>query len=307
MADFIDNLVRKAAGLPFMTEPEPPSIPRFKISPDSLIVAEKKPQGDTIGGSRAIFEEGPAKVSEDTTDLSIGTDKNKSPESSSILSTASFESLTYEGRTALATDKETVVSRTRVPELKPSEQGSPLTMLKPTAHVDQESRSAKESVDSKIQTPGSDTSEPGLSSNLLKPRTQVVQESLKGAAESHDRHIAVGKKSAAFRPSFVPSQVQEVSKKNKAGDDIVVAVEPLTEAPNQMQIKKLMSRRSLTQPYTNGEAKSAQASQDKKEVRVNIGRIEIKASQQASSPSNPPVRGFENYLMMRVYLDRHYF
>jgi hypothetical protein len=44
--------------------------------------------------------------------------------------------------------------------------------------------------------------------------------------------------------------------------------------------------------------------QQEKEVRVNIGRVEINAPKPAPPKLNPPAQGFDDYLMMRVYLDR---
>jgi hypothetical protein len=47
--------------------------------------------------------------------------------------------------------------------------------------------------------------------------------------------------------------------------------------------------------------------QQKKEVRINIGRVEIKASKQTFLSLNPNLQGFDDYLMMRVYLERNLF
>lgn len=353
MADFINNLVRKAGGLMLTTGPEQPLIPRSQILSEPLIAVEEKHQGDTGEGSPAISNDGlqnPVKITEDATDP----DKNESPEPSSALSIAGFESSAHKGQTTLGSVKEPVDYKARIPELAPSEHDSLSAILRPKAQFEQKSKSTKmaldaidssmssdknrspqhstnsptvsfesvsqmspsipdsgnESVDSKTGMSESDTSELSLYSTLHKPKTQVQQESLKGAARSHDGHVIAGKKPAALRPSFVTSQVRNVSKKTEAGDDTVVTVEPLTETSNQMQIKKLMTSTrngSSTQPSMHGEANTTQTSQDKKEVRVNIGCIEIKASQKAQRPMNPPERAFDDYLMMRLYLDRHYF
>ncbi len=44
-----------------------------------------------------------------------------------------------------------------------------------------------------------------------------------------------------------------------------------------------------------------------KEINVNIGRIELKSSQKTFPSAKNSPRGFEDHIMMRLYLDRHYY
>lgn len=69
--------------------------------------------------------------------------------------------------------------------------------------------------------------------------------------------------------------------------------------------KRINLNSSFPQPQQN--MIKSTGNQHKKEVRVNIGRVEIKASRPVQMQRNPPVRDFNDYLMKRMYLDRNYF
>jgi hypothetical protein len=45
----------------------------------------------------------------------------------------------------------------------------------------------------------------------------------------------------------------------------------------------------------------------KKEIRINIGQVEVKAPPQAAPVRKTVTRGFDDYLMARIYMDRRYF
>jgi len=333
MADFIDNLVQKAAGLPLRVVPKPPSLPRFEISEE--------------------FQK-PTEITEDAIELSTGPDKNKPPERSIISPASSRALLAQVALTVPESNNEPADSKAQAPELDSSEQEAPSTSLKSGAQIQKELKpsmitedtinitvkpdknkpperstisatssrapltqvtptvpeSDKELADFKALAPESDSSEQEAPSTSPKPGAKIQKESLNKADENQEKHGVVEKKLTVFQRTPLFSPPLDRSKRLQAGEENVVAVEPLAETFNQMQVKKLMTRTSnaaLAQQATQGVPKNAEVLQNKKEVRINIGRVEIKASQQTASNTKLPVRGFDEYLMARVYLDRCYF
>lgn len=315
MTNFLDNLVRKAVGEPPLMTPEPPPRSRFETSSDSLFTVEEKPQGNTITSfpdiHREEFEK-PVEIPEDTIHQTLQPERPESPEPFSISSTGSPKSLKivqpeiqkkefFKVNDLMLTPppgQEYQQAEAQIPPLKDSPVKEPALSHVILSDVKGLSKGGKESVK------GGSDSEPNEKSTPLKPRAQVQQEPVKNAPN-------VGKESRVVKQPIDLSPLQErTAEKIKAGNEAIVAIEPLSEPPEQVQIKELLTRTQRvvsSQSSSPGAAKTAQASQEKKEVRVNIGRIEIKASQQNSPASNPPVRGFDEYIMMRTYLDRHYF
>lgn len=338
MTNFLDNLVRKAVGEPQLMTPEPPSRSRFETSSDSLFAVEEKPQDNTIASFPDIhgeeFEK-PVKIIEDTIHQSLQPERSKSSEPFSISSTGSPESLKIvqpeiqkkeffkmndlmltppvppsrgedpsqplpggESPPASPPRQEYQRAEAQIPPLKESPVEEPVLSHVILSEVKGLSKGGKEGVK------GGSDSEPDEKSIPHKSRAQVQQEPVK-------RVPNVEKESRVVKQPIELSPPQErTTEKIKASNEAIVAIEPLPEPPEQVQIKELLTRTQSAVPSQSsspGEAKTAQASQEKKDVRVNIGRIEIKASQQVSPSSNPPVRGFDEYIMMRTYLDRHYF
>lgn len=153
---------------------------------------------------------------------------------------------------------------------------------------------------SKSSTSESEISETDSLSTLYKSDAQVRQNLGMRTLENDDIQVAVEKKSE------VHQQPVHISPADKS----VVVIEPSSETDPQAKITRLLTKMNSPAPPqapTPGVEETRRVSQEKKDVRVTIGRIEVNASQQVSSPPKPPVRGFDDYVMMRMYLDRHYF
>jgi hypothetical protein len=70
----------------------------------------------------------------------------------------------------------------------------------------------------------------------------------------------------------------------------------------RMEVERLMAKGDRSSFRGRDEA-----SQNSGEVRVSIGRIEIKTPPPIEATSDSPVRDFDHYLMERVYFDPHHF
>ncbi len=296
MANFIDYLVQKGAGLPLMNAPETPSIPRFESLSNPLISGNEKLKGEIIEGKPVTsieeFQEPvkfsdekmpgfavpsreglqkPTEIMKDTLEVSMTLNEKTLAATSSVLPTTGITSLNQVDSTISGSVKESASSENQISELGVLKQDSP--------------------------------------SIALRPDAQVKQESLSRATEDRGK-IADARKAILDQPHpLASSPAQDASKRITADHVYVATVEPVTEAPRGVSIKELMVMKrdgASKQQSIRGSTKTTKTQQNK-EVRVNIGRVELKTSQQASPQPNPPVRGFDDYLMMRVYLDRHYF
>lgn len=337
MTGFIDNLVRKAVGAPLMNAPEPSTIPRFAIHPETVVSGEEKFQDNALEDSPAIIGEEcqePVEIIENTADLPRNHDKTRSPEPSLLPSTPGFAFLSSVLPAVPEPDSEAVDLKARVSERDLSGPVPPSILFKPGAQIQQEFQSPKATEEfielsqspdhnkSPERSPVSLTPTSGpltqVNSTTLrlgekpvshhfKPKKKGYRESLEGAAEKHNKNAALGKESVVGRRPIDISPVQGAPQKFKASDNTVVTFEPHAETSHQIQIKKLMTQKDngfSSQPPARMGQKNAEAPQNKKQVRVNIGRIEIKASQEPVPKTKPPKRGFDDYLMPRVYLDR---
>ena len=88
----------------------------------------------------------------------------------------------------------------------------------------------------------------------------------------------------------------------------VANIQPTGESDRSIIINRIAAQgRRRGMPDQSGAVNAKNVSMPpQKEVRVNIGRLEIKASQSNSPRVDRTVRGFDDYLMMRLYLDKHY-
>ena len=87
----------------------------------------------------------------------------------------------------------------------------------------------------------------------------------------------------------------------------VADIEPAAGV-QQIFLEELINKtKTKTLPNHKGR-KDVKTNQDStgKEINVNIGRIELKSSQKTFPSAKNSQRGFEDHIMMRLYLDRHY-
>ncbi|MHC4086019.1 MAG: hypothetical protein ACYSWZ_00775 [Planctomycetota bacterium] len=125
--------------------------------------------------------------------------------------------------------------------------------------------------------------------------------------KSQPETSVIGSKFQVYQPALEMPPAEDKSPLSRKDDIRIVEVEPAVEAPRQAHIKELIKKTSSATVSSAAEKRDIKKIQTNKEVRVNIGRIEIKTSQQSSPSVKSSPRGFEDHAMMRVYLDRHYF
>ena len=88
------------------------------------------------------------------------------------------------------------------------------------------------------------------------------------------------------------------------------SIEPALKNSNQFRIQNLVNKlhvdpHSSASKYLKDE--KTQISTENNEIHVNIGRIDVQGTHKNTPIPKAPVRGFENYLLSRMYFDRHYF
>jgi hypothetical protein len=125
--------------------------------------------------------------------------------------------------------------------------------------------------------------------------------------KSQPESSVIGSEFQVYQPSLDMPPAEDKSPLSRKDEIHIVEVEPAVEARQQALIKELIRKTNSAKMSSTTEKRDLKKIQTNKEVRVNIGRIEIKASQQSSPPVKSSPRGFEDHTMMRVYLDRHYF
>lgn len=332
MVNFVDNLVHKAAGLSPLTKLESLLNPGFELPNYGLVSKSEGSVVNTIENIPVISEQGNILSNETYEKMSTDAivDSHVHPEQefqkskksiktleppikssneckstkSDIISSGERQTLEKSTRAPTPTQKSSEEDkRSRLVDILPAAGHETLNLMEPE-NLDP----GKSALHFETSTPGIDLGKPADHSISPQLHIRIHNDiSKKQPGKKRSPVEAVSKFRVHKRPLEMPPENDTSSLPGKAANR-VVNVEPAVEAHQQAFIKDLLTKTSSDiSPATSkrSDMKTTEA-QHKKEVRVNIGRVEIKASQQASPRLNPPVRGFDDYLMMRVYLDRRY-
>lgn len=319
MLSFIDNLVHKAIGSSLLTKPEPSTWPSFEIFSRTLdATMENLP-----------FE--PSQSSPTNSHESIITSKTTSEEVPSTSSFKNHPSMKKELQEPLSNTSTNVAEIPVTPQI-PISNKRITKRPAPTNSNNEEVLSKSANISAVGQLPSilrtfetSGTSKPlehSVESTSEHGRDKQTSSSILLKPQAGAQHDNYNKFSRSLsEPSIIDSEIyyyqpapEMPPAKGKVSlirnDEIhVVNVEPSVESRPQTLVNELISKTSSAALSTAVERNDVIATQAQphNEVRVNIGRIEIKASQQSSHPVKPPPRGFEDHVMMRLYLERHFF
>lgn len=297
MPKFIDNLVHKAFGSSLLTKPEPSIVTGYDIFSHNFVMP----------GERSVVESSPdfpVNSSE-----SVNATKTTSDESSSI-SGIKFQASS--GETYQKPLKKTSVSVTGMPaQQKISQLGKHIEDLSASSKSDHVSVSSK-SVDNSVAAERQSSNSMDAEKKNFDKTVEHFEASTSKFGRFPKPQPASDNTGNEFQVDQPAPELPPASDKFSLSrkDEIhVVNVEPVVAAQQQAFIQELIRKTtSAVLPFSaKGMDVKTSRAQLHKEVKVNIGRIEIKASRPASPPVKPPPRGFGDHIMMRLYLDRHYF
>lgn len=292
MPNFIDNLVHKACRSSLLKTPEPSIEPGFEILSNTLV---------------STGERSPVEPSQDfpvNSAESMNASKTTSEELSStsgIKFHASSEETFQKPLKKTSIDIAGISVQPEILKLNmrikvpPSTSKSDHESVDFSPAVERQSSNMRDAEKMNFSNPveqsGASTSEFGRSP---KPRP--------GPNDT-------GNEFPAYQPVLETPATKKESPLSREDDIHIVNVEPSIEAQHQASLEALIKKTNRATLLSAGKGKETKTTQTQphKEVRVNIGRIEIKASPQSSPSVKPSPRGFDDHLLMRVYLDRYYF
>jgi hypothetical protein len=330
MTNFIDNLVHKACGDSLLTKPEPSLMPGFEVFSQTPVFPEKRSPDEKL-----TVESLPVESSQDfpaNSDESINALKTTSEELSStsdIKFHASSEKTFQKPLKKTSIDVGGIPVQPEIAKLNKRIKGPPAPSK--SNHEEASSKSVNISPvagrqslnlrDVEKPVPGKPVEHPeALASEFgwekqtghsISPEPQIgAQHDISNKFQkSQPESSVVDSEFQVCQPALEAPSAKKKSHLSRVGAVPVVNVEPGIEAWQQAFIKDLMIKTNRAAPPFGAEGRDLKTTESlhHKEVRVNIGCIEIKASQKAQRPMNPSARGFDDYLMMRLYLDRHYF
>lgn len=293
MTNFIDSLVHKAVGASLLTRPEPSLSPGFELPFYSVVSKREKAQGDTLQDFPAISYEG------------FNTPKFTSEEipAETVVESHALPEDRLQGQDEKISKSVVGISASVVISPEANRKSSNLRdaentgSVKSTLYIDTSKRH------SETLTPSSESLTHELDSRKQREHKHIPAEV---NTEFTAFHQAIEVPQTGGKSSPVLSETNVLSRKD---ENRAVNVEPSVEPFQQAFLKDSMMKASHSLPSSPGvhsDAKTTETQQPK-EVRVNIGRVEIRASQESVHRAKPFVRGFNDYLLARLYLDRHYF
>lgn len=332
MLNFIDNLIYKACGSSLLTKPEPSVMPDFEgfsqISafperrfPDEKLTAENLPVDFSpdfpTNSDESMY------ASKATSDAFSSTSSKKSHTASekTFLQQPKKNSIDIAGIATRPEPDVTKLSRrikdTPTPSqsdhevaFSKSEDISPATGQQPLSLKDVEkSISGKSGEHSGESATGFGREKQTGPSISPEPQISVQHDIPDKFPKSQPQPDVAGSEFRVYQPAPEISPAKDKSPLSRMEKIHFVNVEPVGEAQQQILIKELTKKTKSAALPSAAEGKDVKTTETQlhKEVRVNIGRIEIKASQQALPTAKPLPQGFEDYLMARLYSNRYYF
>jgi len=315
MINFIDNLVHKACGYSLLTKPEPSLMPDFEVFSQTPVFTEKRSPDEKL-----TVESLPVEPSQDfpvNSDECINALKTTSEETfQKPLKKTSIDVGEIPVQPEIAKLNKRIKGPPAPSKSNHEEASSKLVNISPAAgRQSLNLRDVEKPVPGKpVEHSEALTSEFGWEKQTgpsISPEPQIgAQHDISNKfRKSQPESSVVDSEFQVCQPAIEAPSAKKKSHLSRVGAVPVVNVEPGIEARQQAFIKDLMIKTNRAAPPFGAEGRDVKTAESPhhKEVRVNIGCIEIKASQKAQRPMNPSVRGFDDYLMMRLYLDRHYF
>lgn len=315
MINFIDNLVHKACGYSLLTKPEPSLMPDFEVFSQTPVFPEKRSSDEKL-----TVESLPVEPSQDfpvNSDESINALKTTSEETfQKPLKKTSIDVGEIPVQPEIAKLNKRIKGPPAPSKSNHEEASSKSVNISPAAgRQSLNLRDVEKPVPGKpVEHSEALTSEFGWEKQTgpsISPEPQIgAQHDISNKFQkSQPESSVVDSEFQVCQPAIEAPSAKKKSHLSRVGAVPVVNVEPGIEARQQAFIKDLMIKTNRAAPPFGAEGRDVKTAESPhhKEVRVNIGCIEIKASQKAQRPMNPSVRGFDDYLMMRLYLDRHYF
>lgn len=315
MINFIDNLVHKACGYSLLTKPEPSLMPDFEVFSQTPVFTEKRSPDEKL-----TVESLPVEPSQDfpvNSDECINALKTTSEETfQKPLKKTSIDVGEIPVQPEIAKLNKRIKGPPAPSKSNHEEASSKSVNISPAAgRQSLNLRDVEKPVPGKpVEHSEALTSEFGWEKQTgpsISPEPQIgAQHDISNKFQkSQPESSVVDSEFQVCQPAIEAPSAKKKSHLSRVGAVPVVNVEPGIEARQQAFIKDLMIKTNRAAPPFGAEGRDVKTAESPhhKEVRVNIGCIEIKASQKAQRPMNPSVRGFDDYLMMRLYLDRHYF
>ncbi len=315
MTNFIDNLVHKACRDSLLTKPEPSLMPGFEVFSQTPVFPEKRSPDEKL-----TVESLPVESSQDfpaNSDESINALKTTSEETfQKPLKKTSIDVGEIPVQPEIAKLNKRIKGPPAPSKSNHEEASSKSVNILPAAgRQSLNLRDVEKPVPGKpVEHPEALTSEFGWEKQTgptISPEPQIgAQHDISNKFQkSRPESSVVGSEFQVCQPALEAPSAKKKSHLSRVGAVPVVNVEPGIEARQQAFIRDLMIKTNRAAPPFGAEGRDVKTTESPhhKEVRVNIGCIEIKASQKAQRPMNPSARGFDDYLMMRLYLDRHYF
>jgi len=315
MINFIDNLVHKACGYSLLTKPEPSLMPDFEVFSQTPVFTEKRSPDEKL-----TVESLPVEPSQDfpvNSDECINALKTTSEETfQKPLKKTSIDVGEIPVQPEIAKLNKRIKGPPAPSKSNHEKASSKSVNISPAAgRQSLNLRDVEKPVPGKpVEHSEALTSEFGWEKQTgpsISPEPQIgAQHDISNKFQkSQPESSVVDSEFQVCQPAIEAPSAKKKSHLSRVGAVPVVNVEPGIEARQQAFIKDLMIKTNRAAPPFGAEGRDVKTAESPhhKEVRVNIGCIEIKASQKAQRPMNPSVRGFDDYLMMRLYLDRHYF
>lgn len=147
----------------------------------------------------------------------------------------------------------------------------------------------------------SDSNVTGNMSKSVKISKIDQQKNLTDQDESK-KQLDLENKFTAKDPGLKNVQKESIIKNNHSK----TVIKPVSENSHQMLLEEMVNK-TKRKSITSSADLSAETAQQNPEIQVNIDQIEIKAAPTRRNVSSPTFRGFDDYLLMRVYLDRQHF
>lgn len=315
MINFIDNLVHKACGYSLLTKPEPSLMPDFEVFSQTPVFPEKRSPDEKLTVESLLVE--PSQDFPANSDESINALKTTSEETfQKPLKKTSIDVGEIPVQPEIAKLNKRIKGPPAPSKSNHEEASSKSVNISPAAgRQSLNLRDVEKPVPGKpVEHSEALTSEFGWKKQTgpsISPEPQIgAQHDISNKFQkSQPESSVVDSEFQVCQPAIEAPSAKKKSHLSRVGAVPVVNVEPGIEARQQAFIKDLMIKTNRAAPPFGAEGRDVKTTESPhhKEVRVNIGCIEIKASQKAQRPMNPSVRGFDDYLMMRLYLDRHYF
>lgn len=173
---------------------------------------------------------------------------------------------------------------------------------------DFQNKSKQESEESSYETSGKYINKKQNNNSGTTSTPEYLNDDIPGKSSN----LKTGNENINF--SNTPEQtLKKVAVKNDSASepkpkDRIVNIEPVTEIKKKVFVEELINAtKNRTSSKFYEKNTETDLSSAEKEINVNIRRIELKSSHKIQSKEKRSLRGFDDHIMMRLYLDRHYF